>query len=212
MILATTDDIPGMKITKTLGLVRAGTTRTRGLGRDILAVIKNCLGGEVREYTKLVAEAREQSLDRLKEEAQKLDANAIVGLRFASSEVMSGVAEIVVYGTAVVAEEAETEASLHLDGEDEHVVCAGAFAEGLEPQPPVGPHGEEYLGGSPALAPSRHHIAVHEMDAGDLAALLRVPDGDGVSHEIRQEQSLGAHFPPERDRYLRSSIEFGVAY
>ncbi|MEW6357871.1 MAG: YbjQ family protein [Planctomycetota bacterium] len=104
MILTTTDDIPGMKITKTLGLVRAGTTRARGLGRDILALIKNCLGGELREYTKLVAEAREQSLDRLQEEAEKLGANAIVAIRFASTEVMSGVAEIVVYGTAVRAE------------------------------------------------------------------------------------------------------------
>jgi len=105
MILTTTDDIPGMKITKTLGLVRASTARARGLGRDILAAIKNCLGGEVREYTKLMAEAREQALDRLKEEAEKVNANAVVGVRFASSEVMSGVAEIVVYGTAVTAEE-----------------------------------------------------------------------------------------------------------
>lgn len=105
MIMATIDDIPGMKITKTLGLVRASTTRVRGVGRDILAGIKNLLGGEVAEYTKLIAEAREQALDRLTENAEKLGANAIVGLRFASVEVMRGGAEIIVYGTAVVSEE-----------------------------------------------------------------------------------------------------------
>lgn len=105
MILTTTDAIPGMKVTKTLGLVRASTTRARGLGADLLAGIKNLLGGEVHEYTKLIAAAREQALDRLQESAEKLGANAIVGIRFSSVEVMRGGAEIVVYGTAVMAED-----------------------------------------------------------------------------------------------------------
>ena len=107
MIMTTIDSIPGMTITRALGLVRASSTRARGVGRDLLAGIKNIVGGEVREYTKLIAEAREQALDRLQDDAEKLGANAIVGLRFSSVEVMRGGAEIVVYGTAVVAEEDE---------------------------------------------------------------------------------------------------------
>jgi uncharacterized protein YbjQ (UPF0145 family) len=107
MIMTTIDSIPGMTITRTLGLVRASSTRARGVGRDLLAGIKNIVGGEVREYTKLIAEAREQALDRLQDDAEKLGANAIVGLRFSSVEVMRGGSEIVVYGTAVVAEEDE---------------------------------------------------------------------------------------------------------
>ena len=105
MILTTTDTICGKRIVRTLGLVRGNTIRTRHLGRDILAVFRNIVGGEVAEYTKLLAEAREQALDRLEEEAEELGANAVVCVRFQTTEVMKAAAELLAYGTAVVVED-----------------------------------------------------------------------------------------------------------
>src|SRR5262245_29405116 len=101
MILATTDLVPGRTITETIGLVRGSAVRGHHLGRDVMAKLKNLVGGELDEYTKLVAEAREQALDRMTEEARARGANAIVGVRFASSEVTDGAAEVLAYGTAV---------------------------------------------------------------------------------------------------------------
>jgi uncharacterized protein YbjQ (UPF0145 family) len=105
MIVTTTDDLPGRRITRILGLVRGNTIRARHLGRDIQAVIRNVTGGEIREYTKMLAESREQALDRMTEEAEAVGANAVVGVRFTTSMVMSGAAEIMCYGTAVRYEE-----------------------------------------------------------------------------------------------------------
>jgi len=104
MILSTTDTIPGKTITKHLGLVRGNTIRARHAGKDILAGLRNLVGGEIAEYTKLLGESREQALDRMIEEAKKLGANAVVGVRFSTSEVMTHAAEILAYGTAVVVE------------------------------------------------------------------------------------------------------------
>jgi len=104
MLLSTTDEIDGKKIVKHLGLVRGNTIRARNLGRDIMAGLKNVVGGEIAEYTKLMAESREQAIDRMTENAKDLGANAIVGVRFSTSEVMQHAAEILVYGTAVVVE------------------------------------------------------------------------------------------------------------
>lgn len=104
MLLATTDTIPGKTIVRHIGLVKGNTIRARHLGKDILAGLRNLVGGEIAEYTKLMGESREQSLDRMVEEARKLGANAIVGLRFSTAEVMAHAAEILVYGTAVVVE------------------------------------------------------------------------------------------------------------
>jgi len=104
MLLSTTDEIFGRKIVKHLGLVKGNTIRARHLGRDIVAGLRNIVGGEVVEYTKLLAEAREQALDRMVEEAGKLGANAVVGLRFSTAEIMQHAAEILAYGTAVVVE------------------------------------------------------------------------------------------------------------
>jgi uncharacterized protein YbjQ (UPF0145 family) len=104
MLLSTTDTIPGKTTVKHLGLVRGNTIRARHLGKDILAGLRNLVGGEIAEYTKLMAESREQSIDRMSEEARKLGANAVVGIRFSTSEVMEHAAEILVYGTAVVVE------------------------------------------------------------------------------------------------------------
>jgi uncharacterized protein YbjQ (UPF0145 family) len=104
MLLSTTETIHGKKIVKHLGLVRGNTIRARHLGRDIMAGLRNVVGGEVTDYTKMMAESREQSIDRMIEEAQKLGANAIVGVKFSTTEMMQHAAEIMVYGTAVVVE------------------------------------------------------------------------------------------------------------
>ncbi len=105
MIVTTTGTIPGKRIVRTLGLVRGNTIRARHVGRDIVAGLRNIIGGEISEYTKLFAEAREQSLDRMVEEARGLGANAVVELRFTTSMVMNAAAELLVYGTAVVIED-----------------------------------------------------------------------------------------------------------
>jgi uncharacterized protein YbjQ (UPF0145 family) len=104
MLMSTTDTIPGKTIVKHLGLVRGNTIRARHVGKDILAGLRNLVGGEIVEYTKLMAESREQALDRMTQEAQKLGANAVVGLRFSTAEVENHAAEILAYGTAVVVE------------------------------------------------------------------------------------------------------------
>ncbi len=104
MIVTTSSSVAGHRVVKTLGLVRGNTIRVRHLGKDILAALKNLFGGEIEEYTKLMAESREQALDRMRIEAESLGANAILDVRFTTSMVMSLAAEILVFGTAVVIE------------------------------------------------------------------------------------------------------------
>ena len=104
MIMVTTDDIPHKKVVKSLGLVKGNTIRARNIGQDIIALIKNLLGGEIEEYTKLLAQSREQAVDRMVVEAEDLGANAIVGVKFSTSYIMQSAAEIMVYGTAVIVE------------------------------------------------------------------------------------------------------------
>ena len=104
MIIITSSDIAGKEIKKTFGVVRGNTIRARNIGRDIVALFKNILGGEIQEYTKLMGESREQALDRMTNEAKELGANAIVNTRFATSYIMANAAEILVYGTAVYVE------------------------------------------------------------------------------------------------------------
>lgn len=105
MIVVTSPEIAGKKVVRTLGLVRGNTIRARHLGKDILAVFRNMVGGEIHEYAKLLAEAREQALDRMLDEAEQLGANAVISVRFATSVVMGGAAEMLAFGTAVVVEE-----------------------------------------------------------------------------------------------------------
>ncbi len=105
MIVVTSPDIAGKKVVRTLGLVRGNTIRARHVGKDILAAFRNLVGGEIHEYGKLLAEAREQALDRMVDEAEQLGANAIISVRFATSVVMGGAAEMLAYGTAVVVED-----------------------------------------------------------------------------------------------------------
>jgi uncharacterized protein YbjQ (UPF0145 family) len=97
----TTDAIPGRDITATVGLVRGNTIRARHLGKDIFAVLKNIVGGEISEYTKLMGESREQALDRLRDGAVRVGADAVVGLRFTTSMITQGASEILAYGTGV---------------------------------------------------------------------------------------------------------------
>ena len=105
MIVVTSDSIPGRRVVKTLGLVKGNTIRARHVGKDLLAGLKGIVGGEICEYTKMVAESREQSLDRLIEEAESLGANAVVAIRFTTASMMQGAAELLAYGTAVIIEE-----------------------------------------------------------------------------------------------------------
>ncbi|RKX20124.1 MAG: YbjQ family protein [Candidatus Zixiibacteriota bacterium] len=101
MIIVTTETIPGKKIVGQLGLVRGNSVRVRHIGRDIIAGLKTIIGGEVAEYTKMLAETREQALDRMIEEAIKKGANAVVNVRFSTSFIMKAAAELLAYGTAV---------------------------------------------------------------------------------------------------------------
>jgi uncharacterized protein YbjQ (UPF0145 family) len=101
MTVTTTSDITGQRVTETLGLVRGNTIRARFIGRDIMAVFRAMAGGEIGEYTKMLAEAREQAIDRMVEEAETLGADAVIATRFQTSMIMSGAAEIMCYGTAV---------------------------------------------------------------------------------------------------------------
>lgn len=105
MIIATMENIAGKKVVKTLGLVKGNTIRARHAGRDIAAFFRGIVGGEITDYTKMMAESREQSLDRMVEEAKNLGANAIIGMRFSTSSMMQGAAELVAYGTAVLVED-----------------------------------------------------------------------------------------------------------
>ena len=104
MIMTPASGICGQRVVKTLGLVRGNTIRARHLGRDILAGLKNIVGGEIEEYTKMMAESREQALDRMVAEAKSLGANAVIDVRFSTSYIMGSAAEILAFGTAVTIE------------------------------------------------------------------------------------------------------------
>jgi uncharacterized protein YbjQ (UPF0145 family) len=101
LLIVTTPGVPGHRITKVFGLVRGNTVRARHLGRDILALFRNIVGGEVAEYRKLMAESREQALAQMVEEAREFDANAVVCVRMTTSMIAGGMAEILLFGTAV---------------------------------------------------------------------------------------------------------------
>ena len=101
MIISTTEKIPGKEVTEILGIARGSTVRSRNIGRDIFAGLKNMVGGEISEYTKLQAESREEALERMKDDAQRMGANAIIGIRMQTSMIMQNASEMLVFGTAV---------------------------------------------------------------------------------------------------------------
>ncbi|HEY41314.1 MAG TPA: YbjQ family protein [Dehalococcoidia bacterium] len=104
MIITTAETIEGKNITRTIGLVKGSTIRARHLGRDIMAGLRGVVGGEITEYTKMMAESREQALQRMVEDAEAQGANAVICLRFTTSMVMQNASEILAYGTGVVVE------------------------------------------------------------------------------------------------------------
>lgn len=101
MLITTQDELSDYQITKTLGLVKGNTIRARHIGKDILAALRSMVGGEILEYTKMISESREQALDRMIEQAQEMGADGIVCVRYTTTAVLSGSAEMFVYGTAV---------------------------------------------------------------------------------------------------------------
>lgn len=101
MLITTTNEIAGYTITETLDIARGSTVRARNLGRDIFAGIKNLVGGEIKEYTQLMADAREQAIARMVADAEAIDADAVINVRFMTAMVMQGASEILAYGTAV---------------------------------------------------------------------------------------------------------------
>ncbi|MDX1940596.1 MAG: YbjQ family protein [Saprospiraceae bacterium] len=101
MIITSTDFIPGKEIVEIIDVVRGSTVRARHIGRDIVAGLKQIVGGEISEYTKLMAQAREQAIDRMIADAERIDADAIINVRFTTSAVMQSASEILAYGTAV---------------------------------------------------------------------------------------------------------------
>lgn len=105
MIVTTSEQLADRRVTRTLGLVRGSAVRGRHMGRDLIAYLRNMVGGEIPEYTKMLAETREQALDRMLEQARSLGANGVIGVRFATSSPAAGSSEVLVYGTAVVFED-----------------------------------------------------------------------------------------------------------
>ena len=104
MIITTSSQIQGKTIVKTIGLVKGSTIRARHLGTDIMAGLRGMVGGEITEYTRMMAEAREQAIQRMEEDAEKKGANAVVSMRFSTSMIMQSAAEVLAYGTGVVLE------------------------------------------------------------------------------------------------------------
>ena len=104
MLVVTSPDIPGRKIVSTIGLVRGSTIRAKHLGKDIMAGLRGMVGGEIGEYTQMMAESREQALQRMISDAEKQGANAVISLQFGTSMIMQSAAECIAYGTAVVIE------------------------------------------------------------------------------------------------------------
>ena len=105
MIITSCENIGGKRVVKTIGLVKGNTVRARHIGRDIGAALRGIVGGEVNEYTKLIAESREQAIDRMVDQARAAGANAIIMIRFTTSEIMKGASELLAYGTAVVVQD-----------------------------------------------------------------------------------------------------------
>ena len=103
-IVTTLEHVPGYRVKKVIGVVSGSVVRARSVGRDIMAGFRNLAGGEIKEYTELMAESRELAIKRMIEKAKAIGANAVLGMRFSTSAIMSGAAEVMAYGTAVVLE------------------------------------------------------------------------------------------------------------
>ena len=107
MLVSTTPQIPGKKVVRMLGVAMGNTVRARFIGRDIIAGIRNIIGGELKEYTKMMEDAREEAIGRMLAHAEQMGANAVVNVRFVTAQIAKGAAELLAYGTAVVVEDVE---------------------------------------------------------------------------------------------------------
>ena len=105
MLIVNSDFVPGMKVTEALGLVRGSTIRAKHIGKDIMAGLRMIVGGEIKEYSEMIIESRNESVRRMEAQAEKLGADAVINVRFVTSQVMSGAAELLAYGTAVKLED-----------------------------------------------------------------------------------------------------------
>lgn len=101
MIVVTSDFVPGQRVTEAIGVVRGSTIRSKHIGKDIMAGLRSMIGGEVKEYTEMLVEARNESMKRMIAQAEQMGADAVINMRFMTSQVMSGAAELLAYGTAV---------------------------------------------------------------------------------------------------------------
>jgi len=101
MIVVNCEEVPGYEVEEALGVVRGNTIRAKHIGKDLMAALRNLVGGEIKEYTEMLTEARNECMHRMEQQAEELGADGIVNLRFVTSQVMSGAAELLVYGTAV---------------------------------------------------------------------------------------------------------------
>ncbi len=113
MIVVSCDEIPGYRLVRTVGFVKGSAVRARPIFRDIMASLRLLVGGEIPEYTKMIAETREQALDRMMQDAARLGANAIINARFSTASISAATAEILVYGTAVIIEDCPPRENTH---------------------------------------------------------------------------------------------------
>ena len=179
MILTTTETAPGQRVVAVKGLVQGNTIRARHIGRDIMAGLRNIVGGEISEYTRLMTESRMQSTQRMIEQAEALGANAVIGVRFVTSMVMSGASELLAYGTAVVVEdEPQEQASDEAPGEDEEPSEATAEAQDEGDEPSASAQGE---GEEPSEA------TAEAQDEGDEPSASAQDEGEEPSASAQDE-------------------------
>ena len=191
MILTTTETAPGHRVVAVKGLVQGNTIRARHIGRDIMAGLRNIVGGEISEYTRLMTESRMQSTHRMIEEAEALGANAVIGVRFMTSMVISGASELLAYGTAVVVEdEPQEQASDEAPGEDE----ASSQDEDEEPSEATAEaqdEGDEPSASGQGEDEEPSEAAAEAQDEGDRPSASGQDEGEEPSEAAAEAQDEG---------------------
>ena len=188
MILTTTETAPGHRVVAVKGLVQGNTIRARHIGRDIMAGLRNIVGGEISEYTRLMTESRMQSTHRMIEEAEALGANAVIGVRFVTSMVISGASELLAYGTAVVVEdEPQEQAADEAPGEDE----ASSQDEGDEPGASGQDEDEEPSEPGQDEGEEPSEAASEAQDEGDEPSASGQDEGEEPSEAAAEAQDEG---------------------
>ena len=202
MILTTTETAPGHRVVAVKGLVQGNTIRARHIGRDIMAGLRNIVGGEISEYTRLMTESRMQSTHRMIEEAEALGANAVIGVRFVTSMVISGASELLAYGTAVVVEdEPQEQAADEAPGEDEassqdegNELSASAQDEDEEPSEATAEaqdEGDEPSASGQDEGEEPSEAAAEAQDEGDEPSASGQDEGEEPSEAAVESQDEG---------------------